>query len=226
MIYIGYITDIIFKLNMKTIIYIDKLFNNMEQRKFIATTLCEYLIEQVLSSDNIENFTRMSKFVNRRKYADENFKLINKGTGRYVYNINDEFVLKLAKNKKGLEQNKTEINISKSGKYNDITANIVEYNDEGLYLIQQKAYRITENRFKDITGLQLQGFLYYIRHNKDWDGDNVKFYNKVNSLVDSFQLDRFDIANENSWGIINGNVVIVDYGLDMNTARKLYGVKY
>jgi hypothetical protein len=31
------------------------------------------------------------------------------------------------------------------------------------------------------------------------NGGNVNFYNKVNSLVDSFQLDRFDISNENSW---------------------------
>jgi len=198
----------------------------MELRKFIATTIREYLNEQVLSSDNIENFTQLTKFSDRKKYADENFKIIGKGTGRYVYDINNDFVLKLAKNNKGIEQNKTEINISKSGKYNDITANIVEYDNNGLYLIQQKAHRITEQGFKYITGLQLQGFLYYLRHNKEWDGGNVKFYNKVNSLVDTFQLDRFDIANENSWGIINDKVIIVDYGLDMNTARKLYGVKY
>jgi hypothetical protein len=198
----------------------------MELRKFIATTIREYLNEQVLSSDNIENFTRLTKFSDRKKYADENFKMIGRGTGRYVYDINNDFVLKLAKNNKGVEQNKTEINISKSGKYNDITANIAEYDDNGLFLIQQKAYRITEQGFEDITGLQFQGFLYYLRHNKIWDGDNVKFYDKVNSLIDTFQLDRFDIANENSWGVINDNAVIVDYGLDMDTARKLYGVKY
>jgi hypothetical protein len=198
----------------------------MKLRKFIATTIREYLNEQVLSSNDIVNFTQLNKFADRKKYADENYKLLNKGTGRYVYDINNEYVLKLAKNNKGIEQNKTEINISKSGKYNDITANVVEFEDNGLYLIQQKAYRLTEQGFKDITGLQLQGFLYYLRHDRKWDGENIKFYNKVNSLVNEFKLDRFDITSENSWGIINNNVVIVDYGLDMNTARKLYGVKY
>lgn len=198
----------------------------MELRKFIATTIREYLNEQVLSTNDIDNFKQLHKFSDRMKYADENYKLLNKGTGRYVYDINNEYVLKLAKNNKGIEQNKTEINISKNGKYNDITANVVEFDNNGLYLIQQKAYRLTEQGFKDITGLQLQGFLYYLRHDKEWDGENVKFYNKVNSLVNEFELDRFDIANENSWGIINNNVVVVDYGLDMNTARKLYGVKY
>ena len=198
----------------------------MELRKFIATTIREYLNEQVLSTNDIDNFKQLQKFADRKKYAGENYKLLNKGTGRCVYDINNEYVLKLAKNNKGIEQNKTEINISKSSKYNDITAKVVEFDENGLYLIQQKAYRLTEQGFKDITGLQLQGFLYYLRHDKKWDGKNVKFYNKVNSLVNEFELDRFDIANENSWGIINNNVVIVDYGLDMNTARKLYGVKY
>lgn len=197
----------------------------MKQRKFIST-ISEYLNEQILNSNDIDSFTQLHKFSDRKKYADENYKLINKGTGRYVYNINNEYVLKLAKNNKGIEQNKTEINISNSGKYNDITANIVEYDTNGLYLIQQKAYRVTDQNFKDITGLQLDGFLYYLRHNIKWDGSNVKFYNKVNSLVKDFSLDRFDITSENSWGIINNNVVIVDYGLDMNTARKLYHVKY
>ena len=197
----------------------------MKQRKFIST-ISEYLNEQILNSNDIDSFTQLHKFLDRKKYVDEHYKLINKGTGRYVYNINNEYVLKLAKNNKGIEQNKTEISVSNSGKYNDITANIVEYDTNGLYLIQQKAYRVTEQNFKDITGLQLDGFLYYLRHNIKWDGSNVKFYNKVNSLVKDFSLDRFDITSEDSWGIINNNVVIVDYGLDLNTARKLYHVKY
>ncbi len=194
--------------------------------KFIKTTILEYLNEQVLSPNDIINFKQLHKFSDRKKYADENYKMINKGSSRYVYDINNEYVLKLAKNNKGIEQNKTEINISKSGKYNDIIANIIEYDNNGLYLIQQKADRLTEQGFTDITGLQLQGFLYYLRHDKEWDGRNPEFYNKVNSLVNEFELDRFDISNVSSYGIIDNNVVIIDYGLDMNTARKLYGVKY
>ncbi|MCK9319212.1 hypothetical protein, partial [Methanoculleus sp.] len=62
----------------------------MKLRKFIATTIREYLNEQVLSSNDIVNFTQLNKFADRKKYADENYKLLNKGTGRYVYDINNE----------------------------------------------------------------------------------------------------------------------------------------
>jgi len=192
-------------------------------RNFIKTTIREYLNEHVLSSDNIANFTRLTKFGDRKNYADENFKFLNKGTGRYVYVINNEYVLKLANNNKGIEQNKTEINISESGKYNDIIASVIEYDKNGLYLIQQKANEITEQEFTNITGLKVQGFLSY---NKNWESKNPKFYNKVNSLIEEFDLDRFDISTINSWGTINGNLVIVDYGLNINTSIKLYGNKY
>jgi len=195
----------------------------MELRNFIKTTIREYLNEHVLSSDNIGNFTRLTKFGDRKNYADENFKFLNKGTGRYVYVINNEYVLKLANNNKGIEQNKTEINISESGKYNDIIASVIEYDKNGLYLIQQKANEITEQEFTNITGLKVQGFLSY---NKNWESKNPKFYNKVDSLIEEFDLDRFDISTINSWGTINGNLVIVDYGLNINTSIKLYGNKY
>jgi hypothetical protein len=195
----------------------------MELRNFIKTTIREYLNEHVLSSDNIGNFTRLTKFGDRKNYADENFKFLNKGTGRYVYVINNEYVLKLANNNKGIEQNKTEINISESGKYNDIIASVIEYDKNGLYLIQQKANEITEQEFTNITGLKVQGFLSY---NKNWESKNPKFYNKVDSLIEEFDLDRFDISTINSWGTINGNLVIVDYGLNINTSIKLYSNKY
>lgn len=182
--------------------------------------------ENYLSDADIDVFKSLHKFNDRKKYADQNFTLIGKGSGRFVYDINNEYVLKLAKNTKGVAQNKTEIHLSNNEINNEIISKTLEYDENGLYVIQEKATKITDNIFKEITNIQLQGFLYYIRHNMIWDGNNPEFFNKVNSLIKKYNLDRFDIANEESWGIINGKVVIVDYGLDMITARKLYGVKY
>ena len=66
---------------------------------------------------------------------------------------NNEYILKLAKNNKGIEQNKTEIDISKSNKYNDIIANILEYDTNGIYLIQEKAdVLLSDVKFTKITG--------------------------------------------------------------------------
>lgn len=193
--------------------------------KHIATTLYDFLNESVLTDDDKINL-QLSKFKARKDFANKKFILLNKGTGRNVYLIGDVYVLKIAKNNKGIAQNKTEIKISKCDEYDAIIANIVEYDDNGFYVISQKANRITDNIFKDLTGLQFSDFLYYLRFNKNWTGENKIFYDKINTLISRFDLDRFDISHESSWGVFNNKPVIVDYGLDKITARKLYGVKY
>ena len=194
--------------------------------KYIITKYEHFIKESVILTNILSDITTLNKFSERKKYADANFKCIGKGTGRYVYSLNDKYVLKLAKNKKGIAQNLVEINIHKTRNYDDITANIIEYDINGVYTIQEKAHIITEDKFKDITRMQLRGFLYYLRHNMKWDGHNHIFYDKVNSLIKKFDLDRFDVTNESSWGIINNNVVLVDYGLNLDIARNLYGVQY
>lgn len=184
------------------------------------------LLEQILSNNSIKKFTELNNFSDRKKYANDHFKMIGEGTGRYVYDINNEFVLKLAKNNKGVEQNKTEINISENNKYNDVIAKIFDYDKSGIYVIQQKANKITKQSFKKITGIDLNIFFYYLKYDKKIDGEKSEFFNKIDSLIKKFDLERYDLTNKNAWGIINDNIVLIDYGLDMNTARKLYGVEY
>lgn len=194
----------------------------------MRTSLIEFLIEKNLLSEDDKINLQLKKFIQRKDFAKKKFLLLNKGSGRLVFQIGDEYILKLAKNNKGIAQNKTEIKISNSGKYKNIIANIFEYDDNGFYLIQQKAKPINDTIFKELTGLQLEGFLYSIRFNREWDKkwNGYNFYNEVKELINEFGLDRFDIANETSWGVINGKVIIVDYGLDNITARELYGVTY
>lgn len=194
-------------------------------KNHLFTKFFDYINEQIISDEDKVNL-QLNKFKERKDFTNKKFTLIGKGSARLVYDINNEYVLKLAKNNKGIAQNKVEINISKSNKYNDIIAKVVEFNDNGNYLIQQKAKSISDDRFEELTGLQYQGFLYYLRFNKEWSGENRVLFDTVSSLIDEFDLDRFDVASESSWGEINGRVVLIDYGLDKNVAKKHYGVSY
>lgn len=169
---------------------------------------------------------KLSKFKERKDFANKKFSLIGKGSARMVYLIGDKYVLKLAKNKKGIFQNKKEIEIQESKKYNDIISNIIEYDENGYYIISEKADKLTEEIFEDLTKLQSESFFYYLRFDKKQDGKNKKFYDKVNSLIKEFKLDRFDITDLSSQGVINNKPVIIDYGLDIYGARLLYNVGY
>lgn len=196
-----------------------KLENGNETQKIGMQT--DSMVKELKKDlDRIENLKKIKEF------ASERYNLLGKGSARLVYEISEDYVLKIAKNKKGIAQNLTEIEISKDKEFTDVLASVIMYNENGLYIIQEKANKITDFEFNNITGLQLSGFLYYLRHDKEWDGDNINFYNKINSLINKYELDRFDIANENSWGLVNKKVVIVDYGLNKKTSRELYGTKY
>ncbi len=113
--------------------------------------LNERILKEGLSGDIVSEFKAEKNFTKRKKIADQNFKKLNNGTSRNIYIVEND-ILKLAKNKKGIAQNKTEIKISESHKFNNIIANVLDFDSDGLYLIQQKAIPITPARFEQITG--------------------------------------------------------------------------
>jgi len=194
--------------------------------KHIETNFIKYINENVVSSDVDEILSHIrlfNKFGDRKSIANINYRLINKGTGRLVYDLNNGYVLKLAKNIKGIAQNKNESNPRIQKEFSDVVAKVIEFDINGKYLIQEKVNPITEADFEKLTGLQERGFMYYLRFNHEWDNT---FYSKVNSFVSKFGLDRFDISNISSWGERDGKSVLIDYGLTMETARKLYKVAY
>lgn len=55
---------------------------------------------------NMEEFKSISRFASRIKYCETHLQRISSGSGRIVYKIDDEKVLKLAKNPKGVAQMK------------------------------------------------------------------------------------------------------------------------
>ena len=64
--------------------------------------------EDYPSSWNIEEFKSLRSFAERKRYCDANLQKIASGSGRIVYKVDNQKVLKLAKNKKGVAQNEIE----------------------------------------------------------------------------------------------------------------------
>ena len=56
----------------------------------------------------LPEFLNIKSFSGKMKYANERLTRIGSGTGRVVYDIDGEKVLKLAKNPKGIAQNEAE----------------------------------------------------------------------------------------------------------------------
>ena len=81
-------------------------------RKYIRKVLKESFIEEDYpSSFDMERFKSLTSFNARIKYCEEHLQRLGSGSSRIVYKIDDKKVLKLAKNKKGISQNGTEIGL-------------------------------------------------------------------------------------------------------------------
>lgn len=181
---------------------------------------------------NIEIFDSLNSFAARKRYADENLTRLGSGTARIVYLMNDgKKVLKLAKNKKGLDQNNIECSIGQDHYYKDIVTEVYDCHDDDLWIVSEYAKKITPNRFRELVGFSigevyrfLMNFenkqegkqeIYHLENNDEmWDN---RFISKLADLSNSHDILIGDWSRISSYGetIKEGKptVVLTDYGL-------------
>ena len=68
---------------------------------------------QLYNNSIINELDNISSIKNKLKFAQENLNLVGSGSARTVFALEEDKVLKIAKDERGIEQNKVEINISK-----------------------------------------------------------------------------------------------------------------
>lgn len=154
-------------------------------------------------------FTGESMRVNfeaiRQGISKERLPVIGIGSGRIVYDLANGYVVKMARNKKGLAQNKAEFRIAAAGS-SPLIANILSVSMDYKYLIMEKAEKIRSV-------------------------EPVCLFHNVSNLKELFRKDYFsefirnnelllpDLYRKSSWGIINGRPVLVDYGFTKDVRR-------
>lgn len=71
-------------------------------RKILEMAGIEEPLEEMAypTNFNLNEFSQISTFIGRKKYCDERLQKIGAGSSRIVYRVDDEKVLKIAKNKK------------------------------------------------------------------------------------------------------------------------------
>lgn len=199
--------------------------------------------EDYPSSFNIEHFKTLKSFNQRVKYCEEQLKRISSGSARIVYIIDDEKVLKLAKNAKGLAQNAVEIEY---GQYHDISsvvAKIFNFSNDDLWVEMELARKVTVSDFKKIIGYSFSDYQKAI-HNYGIDSGNGRgqkysidkelvegmweneFVYEMFSFIGNYGLPTGDLQRLNSYGIVKRNnqdtIVMIDYGLNTDVYTGYY----
>ena len=193
----------------------------------------------------LPEFRNIKSFNGKVKYAKERLGTpIGSGTGRIVFDIDGEKVLKLAKNTKGIAQNEAEANAGFYKDTHDIVAIVFDSEDDNSWLISEKAKKVNERRIIQLTDIpSLNDLFYYV---KDYEastrGDNSmnryvdpdvrellkdnEFANLLTQFIANYNQNPGDYGRPSTYGeVLRGGqptIVLTDYGLNDEVYNTYY----
>ena len=154
-----------------------------------------------------------SIYLYTKKKIRKKFVYLGQGISRKVYAINDDYVIKLAKGHEGLYQNKVEYYI-----FTHASNNLKKYL---CPIIWFKPRMIVMKRAVPLSELT---------NNKNIDLKTIrtekKAFEELTELYERFFLLYEDIISTSSWGILNEEKVLVDYGCTNDLGDLFYDIKF
>lgn len=208
--------------------------------QLIKEEIEQYLDEDYPSSFDMDHFKSLSSFRKRIAYCQEHLNRISSGSGRIVYKIDDEKVLKLAKNRKGVAQNEVEVDYSQDNYIKHLFAETYEFHPDFLWLEMEYCKKLNFNRFKQLTGVDFKEYsnmLLYEKERVSSRSSRLKFPEPENydelienefivEVVDyiaNYDIPVGDLTRISTYGENSDNeVVIIDYGLSKEVYDDYY----
>ena len=203
----------------------------------------EIIEEEYPSSFDMDFFKSLSSFRSRVEYCKNLLQYIKGGSSRKVYKINEDKVLKLAFNKKGIAQNKVEVQLGNDSYINYLFTKIYDFDPNFLWIEAELAQKVNYTKFKEILGYSFQDFAdalqkynpnskidYSIVINKETEEAIIdsEFFSDVMDLMSGYKIPVGDLTRISSYGIVKRNgeedIVIVDYGLNQDVQKQYYNV--
>jgi len=181
----------------------------------------------------LSNIESLETYNARKNYAERNLKHLSSGSSRIVYLTPGKTIIKMAKNDKGLAQNKVEANPKMKSKYlNQIISSAKNHS----WLETHYLDKITEKDFEKMTGLKFEEFGDSLRYglkdvsgNKDTDKpkdfekvSKSDVYKELRDIGERFRLLPGDIARISSWGTKEGRPILIDAGLTRDIFDEFY----
>lgn len=181
----------------------------------------------------LANLEKLETYNARKKYAERNLKHLSSGSARLVYLTPNKTILKLAKNDKGIAQNKAEANPKMKSKYlNEIISCAKNFSWCETHYLE----KITEKQFEQITKLKFDDFGDSLRYGLKGVSGNSEaekpenfekvsksdIYKELKDIGEKFKLLPGDLARISSWGTKDGRPVLIDAGLTRDIFDEYY----
>ena len=196
---------------------------------------------------NTDDFAQINSFAKRIAYCRERLgQHIGNGSSRTVYAIDDNKVLKIAKNNKGIAQNEVEYNSAQDGYMGDLFSQIYEFDENNLqWIVCERARPARKKDFLQLCGITYEKFCHYCLYfesqykrdrfgytrtkltDEEWDyiHDNPTLSQFYYYISDYQPTSVREIIALRNLGIVNRNgedeLIIIDSGFD-DEVSKLY----
>jgi len=177
------------------------------------------------SKFDIRKFKSLKDIKEMNAYANSFLQKLGQGSSRAAYIFSSSKVLKIAINKKGIAQNKTEMDVFTNPKTKPMISKVVDYEPEYTWLLADSVREFKSERdFEIAAGISFDDFIYDVKDVKAGrlETDNPLVMNTVNTM-NSTDLLIGDIAIVEHWGkSADGRVVLLDYGFTKEVWEKYY----
>jgi len=136
------------------------------------------------------------------------YKYIGSGSSRDVFDLENGYVIKVAKNRAGIAQNKAEYKISDNDN-SDLLAKVVQVSNDFNFLIMEKADTI-------------YNISYVLKYFNVRDKRELLNLKELQKIKRNYNLVLGDFERKSNWGMINGRPVIIDYGFTREVRERYY----
>jgi len=221
-----------------------KLCNLVEARDVFEGFTELELDEDYPVGFSLDEFKNLWSYAKKLKYAQEHLgKPIGRGSARVVYRVDNDKVLKLAKNEKGAAQNEAEIDWAYDSYFDHLLANIFDHDKEKhLWVEMELATRAKGSDFKRLWGVDLDDLSMYLSNFHSQNNGRGTIYGQDPELKDKLDnneevmsiLDFMmnsdsapgDLTKPNSWGLVKREgyetLVLIDFGLTNSVYQSYY----
>lgn len=130
----------------------------MRKRIYLTEAQYKILLEAANESFKLEDLDSLKSLDDLLSYCLEHIgSVCDDGSSRTVFVLDDDTVLKIAKNEKGIAQNEAEINLYESTK-SPLLAEIKRYGANKTWIVSERAYTCVETDFERIIGIPWRNF--------------------------------------------------------------------
>ena len=198
--------------------------------KLFCYCASESKIEEVL-----KELSSLETFKDRIDLAEKELKHLSSGGSRIIYVMDNGEVLKLAKNEKGLAQNKAESNPDIKSQYINKT---IKSDKDGVWKTSPYLDKVTEKQFEELCGIGFKDFgkaiSWGLKSVSSSDKSDEKkpegmedvwksdIYKELVEVGKKFDLMPGDLERISSWGTDGKVPVLLDTGLKLDIWNKYY----